>query len=107
MHSLSAWARASGHKLTSSEADRKLTEAYIATFSGHPTREDAEMVLVDMAVFSRYYEHMLPDVSTEALRHAEGRRAIMRRIVGFIADEKVLGELHVAALEEAIERSSE
>lgn len=107
MQSLSQWAKASGVTLFSPEATMRLQAAYVATFSGNATREDAEIALVDLAVMSRFYEHMTPDAAPDALRHIDGRRAVFRQIIGFIADPRILGELQVAALAEAIVTESQ
>lgn len=102
MQSLSTWAAAFGVPLISADSDNRLAAAYQATFAGNATKEDAEIVLVDLAVTARFYEHMDPDVSSTALHHVDGRRAVMRRLIGFVADTRILGELQVAALREAI-----
>lgn len=102
MQSLSQWAKAGGHDLLSPQADLRLAAAYRAVFSANATREDAEIVLVDLALASRFYEHMAPDAPESGLRFVEGRRSLMRRVIGFIADARVLGDLQIAALQEAI-----
>lgn len=102
MQSLSTWAAAFGVPLISAESDQRLAAAYQATFGGNATKEDAEIVLVDLAMTTRFYEHMTPDAASDALRHVDGRRAVFRRLIGFVADARILGELQIAALREAI-----
>lgn len=102
MQSLSTWAAAFGVPLISAESDQRLASAYQATFAGNASKEDAEIVLVDLAVVTRFYEHMSPDAVSTVLHHADGRRAVMRRLIGFVADQRILGELQIAALREAI-----
>lgn len=102
MQSLSTWARAADVPFPSPSADDRLQAAYQATFAGNATREDAELVIVDLAVTTRFFEAMAPTASAEALRYVDGGRAVFRRLVGFIADPRILGELQVAALREAI-----
>lgn len=102
MQSLSAWAEASGFRLDAPETDQRLASAYQAVFSANATREDAEIALVDLAMTTRFYEHMASDAPDAGLRHIDGRRAVFRRLIGFIADPRILGELQIAALREAI-----
>lgn len=102
MQSLSTWAAATGVPLISAESDQRLAAAYAATFSANATQEDRDICLVDLATATRFYESMAPDAAPDALRHVDGRRAVFRRLIGFIADPRILGELQVAALREAI-----
>lgn len=101
MQSLSQWAKASGVAFPSPDADARLRGAYGAVFAGNATVEDAELVLVDLAVLTRFYECAAPDAQEGALKYIDGRRSVMRRLVGFIADERILGDLQVTALREA------
>jgi hypothetical protein len=101
MQSLLSWAKANQVHPSSPAARSRLAAAYKAVFSFNATEEDRDLVLVDLAVFTRFYDVMEPDALSEGLRHAEGRRAVMKLITGQIADPRLLGELQMAASEEA------
>lgn len=107
MQTLSLWAKANGVSLVSPEAEARLQAAHVAVWSGHATREDAEIALVDLAVLTRFYEHMAPGVEDAPLHFVDGMRAVFRRTIGFIADPRILGELQIAALQEAIVTESQ
>lgn len=100
MQSLSAWASANGVELRSQTAQSRLAAAYQALFSFNATEEDRDIVLVDLAVFTRFYDVMVPDVPEAVVRHTEGRRAVMDLITKRIADPRILGELQIAAATE-------
>lgn len=88
-------------------ANERLAQAYQATFSGNATSEDAEIALVDMAVYSRFFSAAVPEASDAFVRHIDGRRSVMAWVLGMIADSRILGELQIAALREAIVTESQ
>lgn len=100
MQTLSLWAKANGLLPTSPQVQARLTDAYQRVFSHNATEEDRDIVLVDLAVFTRFYDVMTPDANVAGLRHAEGRRAVMALITQRIADPRILGELQIAAAQE-------
>lgn len=66
-------------------ATERIASAYAAVFTGNATRDDADLVLVDLAQFSRYYDTTLigsPPIEAKAL---DQRRAILTRILTAMA----------------------
>ena len=59
----------------------RVATAYAAVFSGAGTLEDAELVLVDMAIFVRYYDTALPSVPAEEVKALDQRRAVFQRVL--------------------------
>ena len=67
------------------KAQLGLREAYMAMFEmGNATQEQRDIVMVDLAKASGYYNTTSPDVSDGALRYAEGQRSIFARILQFM-----------------------
>jgi hypothetical protein len=56
-----------------------------ALFSGNGTKDDADLVLVDLAQFSRYYDTANLTDAPAALAAATQRRAVMQRIMDALA----------------------
>ncbi len=66
---------------TPEQFDARIASAYGALFSGQGSREDADLVLVDMARFSRYYDTASLDMtSAQAVAFAH-RRAVFSRVL--------------------------
>lgn len=87
----------------SSAAELRIAEAYAAVFSGRGSTEDAELVLVDLAKFTGYYNTTSPEVPGDALRYYEGQRAVMGRILALKAPPDIeLEALRKAVREEQI-----
>lgn len=63
------------------KAQNRLREAYAAVVEGNATKEDAGLVLVDLAKASGYYNTTPPDASDGVLRYNEGARSIFARIL--------------------------
>lgn len=59
----------------------RVAGAYHAFAEGRASRDDADLVLVDLAQFSRYLDTTQLGVSNEVLREINGRRAVFARIV--------------------------
>lgn len=74
--------------------------AYAATFFGNATREDAEIVLVDLAAYTRFYQPLAPNVSSQVLHYMEGRRSVFAWLLSHVGDQQILGRLQIMALEE-------
>lgn len=63
----------------------RVASAYGALFSGNGTKDDADLVLVDLAQFSRYYDTANLTDAPAALAAATQRRAVMQRIMDALA----------------------
>jgi hypothetical protein len=63
----------------------RIASAYGALFSGNGTKDDADIVLVDLALFSRYYDTATMTDTPAALAAATQRRAVMQRIMDAMA----------------------
>lgn len=59
----------------------RIASAYHAFVEGRASREDADLVLVDLAQFSRYLDTTQLGAPSEVLREINGRRAVFARIV--------------------------
>ena len=77
----------------------RVVSAYGALFSGNGTKEDADLVLVDLALFSRYYDTATVTSDPAELAAAAQRRAVMQRIMDglTISGREPIG-LHSAVL---------
>lgn len=64
----------------------RIAEAYAATFSGNGGIEDAEIVLVDMAQFTRYYDTAMMTTPADQVKAHDARRAVFQRVMeGMVA----------------------
>lgn len=61
-------------------ATARLVEAWHSLSKGSGTVEDFEIVLVDLAAASGYFDITPSGVSSDTLRHNEGRRELFARI---------------------------
>lgn len=89
------------HRARGVEAQLTLRVAYKAVFTGAASREQAELVLVDLAKSSGYYNTTPVDAPDHVLRQYEGQREMFGRIMRFM--EPPLSEmiaLHRAVAEE-------
>ncbi len=84
-------------KSRSTEASLRLTQAYMAVFSGKATREDAEVVLADLANYSGFYRTSPADTPSDVLRYQEG----MRAVYGYVYSHLNLSPSDISALENA------
>lgn len=66
-----------------SRAKLRLADAYRSVFSGRGSKEDAEIVLADLAQFSGFYTVTTPNTPADAVRFAEGQRSVMARVLRF------------------------
>lgn len=65
-------------------AQQKLREAYANVFSGNASREEADIVLVDLARTSGYYNTTSPQTPADELKYYEGQRSVFGRIYQMI-----------------------
>lgn len=63
----------------------KLGEAWRAFIEGHASREQAQLILVDLVLETGYFGVAPPDAKGEDLLRREGRRDVMTRIM-FLSD---------------------
>lgn len=59
----------------------RIAQAYAALFTGVGGIEDAEIVLVDMATFTRYYDTAMLHLPAEQVKALDQRRAVFQRIM--------------------------
>ncbi len=71
-------------------------------FSGQGGREDAEIVLADLALASGFYSVATPTASSSSVHYAEGSRRVFHHILGLIGDPKIIGDLHNAVINEQL-----
>lgn len=92
---------AAGHK-RGSEVTEKTVEAYRALFRGQGGQAEAEIVLSDLAVYSRFFM-VTPSNASDAVRaYSEGGRRVFLRIHEILCmSEQELVELHEAARRES------
>lgn len=62
------------------QREERLTQAYRAVFLGHPTKNDQELVLVNLAHATGFSMVSGPDVSDAELRTNEGKRTVFALI---------------------------
>lgn len=78
---------------------QRIASAYAAFAEGRASKEDADLVIVDLAVFTRYLDTTQLGTSNEVLRELNGRRAVFARIVeAVIGAGGKLDDLHRAVL---------
>lgn len=61
--------------------EARIASAYLAFVEGRASKEDADLVIVDLAMFTRYLDTTQLGTSNEVLREINGRRAVFARIV--------------------------
>jgi hypothetical protein len=59
----------------------RIAEAYAAVFTGAGSKVDADLVLVDLAAFTRYYDTALLREPAEVVKAIDARRAVFQRIL--------------------------
>lgn len=90
------------NKSRTAQAQLRLVSAYRAVFYGSPTKEDQELVLVDLAHKSGFYRVSPPSMSMSELRQIEGMRALYAHIYSKLN----LNEADVQALQNAAQREA-
>lgn len=68
-------------RLDPATREGRLASAYKALVQGNAGRDDVEMVLVDLAIVSGYYNVTVPGTSNGDVQRAEGARSVYARIV--------------------------
>lgn len=59
----------------------RMAAAYAKLFTGAGGQADAELVLVDLAAFARYYDTANASASSGELHRTDGKRAVFQRIL--------------------------
>lgn len=59
----------------------RIAQAYAAVFTGAGSRDDAELVLVDMAIFTRYYDTAMFTMPPDQVKALDQRRAVFQRVL--------------------------
>lgn len=86
-------------EIIDARVDTRVVGAYSALFTGIGSSEDAELVLVDLAQFARYYDTASLDMPAEQVKALDQRRAVFQRIAEALTKSgKSLGDLHGAVL---------
>lgn len=77
----------------------RIVAAYAAVFSGNGTSEDVDLVLVDLAQFTRYYDTAALDAPADQVKALDQRRAVFQRIMEALTKSgKPVEGLHSAVL---------
>lgn len=63
------------------EMQKRIVGAYAAVFSGRGSKDDADLVLVDLARFTRYLDTAPLDAPADVVKALDQRRAVFARIV--------------------------
>ena len=80
-----------------------LTQAYRNLFDGRATKQEAQMVLADLANHSGFYQVLPPGAGASELAEANGKRAAFGRLFRFLRlSTEELAELEQAARQEAL-----
>lgn len=66
------------------EGLRRVGSAYRAVFSANGTQDDVDLVLIDLAQFTRYYDTAKVDASPDAVVAAAHRKAVLDHILDAI-----------------------
>ena len=65
----------------------RIGQAYAALFEGRGSQEDADLVLVDLAQFVRYYDTASLTADPNVTIAAAHRRSVLQRILGYRGGE--------------------
>jgi len=77
----------------------RVASAYAALFSGNGSKDDADLVLIDLAQFTRYQDTASLDASADVVKALDQRRAVMLRIVdAIVISGGNVNDLHRAVL---------
>jgi hypothetical protein len=78
---------------------RRIAQAYAALFSGNGGKLDAELVLVDLAIYTRYYDTAMITMPAEQVARLDAKRSVFQRVLEALtlAAEEPRG-LHAAVL---------
>lgn len=64
---------------------RRVARAYANLFSGAGSSEDADLVLVDLALYTRYYVTAPLDMPGDQVKALDQRRSVLNRILSALA----------------------
>lgn len=70
-----------GSDVALDDAAQRLQEAYQSFGRGQASKEDTDLILVDLLQFTRYYGTAQLDESDATVRYMEGRRSVALRIM--------------------------
>ncbi len=62
------------------QREHRLTEAYVNVFQGHPSKEDQDLVLINLAQQAGWSMVSPPEASDQTLRHHNGKRYLFAQI---------------------------
>lgn len=80
-----------------------LSEAYQAVFAGNATKDEADIVLIDLALQSGFFQVDGPGVSADQRAYSSGQRSVYAVIHGHLSKgPREMQELHSAVRQEAI-----
>ncbi len=102
MQTLGRWARSAQVVVESADAVMRRAQAYEAVFSGVGSKEDAEIVLADLALVTGYYSVATATASSQSIHYVEGARSVFHHILGLIGNPAIIGELHNAVINEQL-----
>lgn len=89
-------------------ASEQLARSYRNVFAGNGSRQDAEMMLADLAEHSGFYQVLPSGSSLEELAEANGKRAVYGRIFRFLRlTDAEIRQLEEAARQEALTSQQE
>lgn len=84
------------------EKNRRRLAAYRATFNGNGTKEEAGLVLADLADFTGFYKVADAEATDAVLRHHAGQRSVFGRILAALR----MTDAELLRLEEAARREA-
>jgi hypothetical protein len=64
-------------------AEVRTRDAYVALVEGRPSKEDCQIILVDLALASGYYHTTHATMPAEQVKFCEGMRSVYGRIMRF------------------------
>ena len=83
MRSLTRLTEAARQRIGGPWPRKRLAEAYDRFYAGKASKEDADLILQDIAKFSLRTGSMSPDEPTNTLWYCEGRRSVFDHMVRF------------------------
>ena len=89
-------------------ARRRLAQAYQRFYEGASTRQDNDLIIQDIAVFTARWRSSGPNEDLEYVKYYEGRRSVYDHVVRFRSmSEKQWLELEEAVAQETMTSESE
>lgn len=85
------------------EAEHRIGQAYQAVFLGQPTKDDQEIVLMDLANYTGFYRVTGPGGTPDQMPFDNGKRAAFGRVFRFLRmSNDEFASLEAAARETAV-----